>query len=70
MPVAEEFKRNDVNERFDWGSLKSSSNTWKCSFCNYVFKGDKPPDICPFCHHHSEFEIIKDYKDFDDRDWY
>ncbi len=25
-------------------------NYWMCSECNYVFKAETPPDICPSCH--------------------
>ena len=55
---------------FEMVDMKKNTTTWKCSFCNYVVHGEKPPETCPFCHHNTEFEVIKDYKDFEDRDVY
>jgi multimeric flavodoxin WrbA len=35
------------------GEAKKNSNepveTWKCNVCNFIFKGDTPPDECPQC---------------------
>ncbi|MEE4243393.1 MAG: DUF2231 domain-containing protein [Desulfopila sp.] len=28
---------------------KESERQWKCTVCNYIHKGDEPPDICPVC---------------------
>lgn len=22
---------------------------WKCTVCDYIYQGDKAPDICPVC---------------------
>ncbi|WP_167958118.1 rubrerythrin family protein [Anaerosporobacter faecicola] len=27
----------------------SSSSTWICSFCGYIYEGEKVPDKCPVC---------------------
>lgn len=43
---------------------ESGKPSWKCTTCNFVFRGEKPPRVCPLCHHESEFEIVRDYRDF------
>jgi rubrerythrin len=38
--------------------------SWKCSRCNFVFKGDEPPKVCPLCHKEAEFDAVRDYREF------
>jgi len=38
--------------RFENGSIKrrkKSMKKWQCTVCNYIHKGDEPPDECPVC---------------------
>ena len=48
--------------------MRTGIPSWKCSRCNFVFKGEDAPKTCPLCHHDAEFEMIKDYRDFSDID--
>jgi rubrerythrin len=47
--------------------MEEIKSKWKCSSCNYIFEGDKPPEICPVCHKKAEFEILRE-EDFSDTD--
>ncbi len=46
--------------------MRTGIPSWKCSKCNFVFKGEKAPERCPLCHRKSKFEIVRDYRDFSD----
>ena len=35
--------------------------TWVCRKCGFVYKGEKPPEVCPICEHPSSyFELLVD----------
>ena len=40
--------------------------SWKCSSCNFVFRGGSPPKVCPLCRKETDFEKLNEFRDFSD----
>ncbi len=38
--------------------------SWKCSNCNFVFRGENPPKKCPLCHADADFDLVREERDF------
>ena len=36
-------------------------NHWICGKCNYVFKAEEPPEVCPSCHEKCTFANVTCY---------
>ena len=34
---------------------RSEEITWVCRKCGFVYKGEKPPEVCPICEHPSAY---------------
>ena len=41
---------------------KDKKVRWKCRECGYIWEGETPPKVCPFCgHSHEYYEVAVDY---------